>query len=116
MSTINDEDFVSIGQRFKQERETLGLTQRALATRIFTSEKTIIGYESGAVLPKLKTLVHFYGAGADLLYILVGERTSPDSLQRSTPAAGIASKIAAMSLSEADAALLMAFADRLSKA
>lgn len=94
----------------------MGMTQRALATRIFTTEKTIIGYENGGTLPKLKTLIHFYGAGADLLYILVGERTPPENLLRSTEAIKIATKIGAMSLSESDAALVLSLAERLASA
>lgn len=75
MSTI-DEEIFGIGRRFREERERLGYTQKGLATRLATTERTIVTYESDATPPKLAKLLLFTDCGADLLYILTGEHSS----------------------------------------
>lgn len=74
-SDVNDidENNFGMGRRFREERERLGFTQRGLATRLATTERTIITYETDATPPKLTKLMLFQGAGADLLYILTGQ-------------------------------------------
>lgn len=104
---------VMLGARFREERVRLGYTQKGLATRLRSTDKTLIGYESGEVLPKLSTLILFHGAGADLGYILVGERRPADLDQPSTPAERLAADIAGLPLSAADAELLVSVARRL---
>lgn len=115
MSTQKDEEIFVFGRRFREERERLGFTQRGLATRIATTERTIIAYETDATQPKLGKLILFYGAGADLLYILTGERQQVDLSKPSTHSERLAAAIADMELSEADAELLLAMARRLAK-
>lgn len=104
---------VMLGARFREERVRLGYTQKGLATRLCSTDKTLIGYESGDVLPKLSTLILFHGAGADLGYILVGERQPANLEHPSTPAERLAADIARLDLSEADAALLVSVARRV---
>ncbi len=111
MSTGKSEDFVSVGDRFRKEREKLHLTQKQLASRLATTEKTIIGYEGGGTMPKLAKLVLFHGLGADLLYILVGDQ-SMDS-EASTPASKVAVEISRLDLGEDDARLLVNLAKRM---
>lgn len=66
-----------IGQRLESERvDRLKFTQREVAPHLEVTERTYANYEGGSTklpaekLAKLATL----GIGADLLYILLGER------------------------------------------
>lgn len=113
MSTRKDENYFGFGGRFREERERLGFTQRGLATRIATTERTIIAYETDATAPKLGKLVLFHGAGADLLYILTGERQPVDLSKPSTPSERLAAAIADMDLIQEDAELLLVMARRM---
>lgn len=64
----------SIGDRIRQERERLGLKQDALGV----APKTHRFYESGERSPDCEYLRIFASRGADICYILTGER-SPDA-------------------------------------
>ena len=79
-SHVNDLDEIifGFGERFKEEREKLGMTQKELAGRLLTTSRTIISYENNESPPKLLKLTLFHGLGADIGYILTGQRSVID--------------------------------------
>lgn len=118
MSTY-EENIFTIGERFRRERDRLELSQAALASRIFTSDRTIKNYESGASSPKASELFHFYGLGADVQYIVCGIRSdTPSVMQDRAPycaAEVLAGEIKNLDLTDADAALVEQLARRLAR-
>lgn len=78
MSTDKDEIIFGLANRFRLERERLGLTQKGLGDLLLTTSRTIISYENGDSPPKLDKLILFAGQGADVGYILSGRRSSGD--------------------------------------
>lgn len=66
-----------IAERLKTEREALGLSQQALADRLGVSLRSQQNYEKGDRSPDSDYLAALAAAGADVLYILKGERTEP---------------------------------------
>lgn len=114
-----EENIFTIGQRFKRERDRLDLSQAELATRIFTSDRTIKNYESGASSPKANELFHFYGLGADVQYIVCGIRSeTPCVMQDRAPysaAEVLAGEIKNLDLTDADAAMVEQLARRLAR-
>jgi len=55
-------------------REALGLSQQALAERCGITARSQRNYESGERLPDAAYLAAIAAAGADVLYILTGQR------------------------------------------
>lgn len=119
MSTIG-ENICTIGARFREERDRLGLSQATLASKIFTSDRTIKNYEADQSAPRANELARFADLGGDVLYIVTGER-QPLIRQHGveqpvavySAAADLAKYVARLDLSDTDAALLKAFAGRL---
>lgn len=70
-----------ISERLKKVREELGLTQQGLADRLGVSLRTQQNYEAGKRAPDADYLAAIAAAGADVLYVLTGQRSQP------TPAA-----------------------------
>ncbi|EBU8698762.1 helix-turn-helix domain-containing protein [Salmonella enterica] len=72
-----------IGERLKNERERLGLSQTEICALTGVSRKTQFNYESGERYPDAHYLEILLRAGADVMYILSGDRHelsgSPDS-------------------------------------
>jgi len=66
--------YVPIGERLKEERERLGLTQTEFAALGGAGRKTQFNYESGERTPDAAYLAAIAEAGADVLYILTGQR------------------------------------------
>lgn len=66
--------------RLKEARETLGLSQQALAERLNVSLRSQQNYEAGIRQPDAAYLAAFAAQGADVLYILTGQHVS--ELQR----------------------------------
>ena len=64
-----------ICDRLREEREALGLSQQALAERCGITARSQRNYESGERLPDAGYLAAIAAAGADVLYILTGQRT-----------------------------------------
>lgn len=112
MSSEDSENIFSIGERWVSERKRLGLNQDQVAEALVTSRRTIVSYEAGQP-PKLKYLIRFWRAGADIQYILTGERARMDAQDPATPAAKLSKAIYGMHLSSSDADLLQAMAQRL---
>ena len=66
---------VSIGERLREERGRLGLAQPALGAVGGVTKKTQMLYEAGERSPDAAYLAAIAAAGADVLYILTGERS-----------------------------------------
>lgn len=94
---------MSIGERFKEERERLGLSQPAFAAIAGAAKRTLIDWEKGATSPSAVQLAALSGIGADVLYILTGQRSpaalQPDELEllERFRAASLDGKLAALS-------------------
>ena len=68
---------MGISLRLQEERKQLGLTQEALAEKLATTKRSVINWEGGAALPGAEVLARYAAAGADVLYILTGQRAQP---------------------------------------
>lgn len=66
----------SIGDRIREERSQLGYTQAGLAKFVGTATKTQTRYETNASAPDTNYLLSLGEIGADIVYILTGERRS----------------------------------------
>ena len=64
----------SIGIRLREERERLGLSQTEMAERCGSTRKSQFNYESDARRPDADYLSALTAVGADVLYILTGQR------------------------------------------
>ncbi len=69
------DDIASIAKRLREERERLSLTQAALASITLVSKLTQLKYESGQSTPGATYLAAFARLGADVLYVVTGDRT-----------------------------------------
>ncbi|PHV01641.1 helix-turn-helix domain-containing protein [Iodobacter sp. BJB302] len=82
----NDEDRIhSISDRFKEERKRLGLSQEKASKALGASISSLYMYEKGKVSPPASVLFLLALLGADIQYIVTGERSSvnlPDTEQK----------------------------------
>lgn len=65
---------MTIGDRLKEERERLHLSQTSLAEAGGTTKKTQIDYEKNKTQPKGKYLAAIASFGVDVAYVITGER------------------------------------------
>ncbi|WP_295377221.1 helix-turn-helix transcriptional regulator [uncultured Pseudacidovorax sp.] len=72
----------SIGDRLREERERLGLSQSEFAAKAGTTRKTQFNYETDARRPDADYLAALLGAGVDVLYVLSGQRGIEGVAQR----------------------------------
>jgi transcriptional regulator with XRE-family HTH domain len=68
---------MDISTRLQEERKRLGLTQEAVAAQLGATKRSVINWEGGAALPGAEVLARYAAAGADVLYILTGQRSQP---------------------------------------
>lgn len=68
---------MSIGERLREERERLGLSQPKFAALAGTTKQTLFSWESGKTAPDGFQLAAFAEAGVDVQYVLVGDRDEP---------------------------------------
>lgn len=66
-----------ISERLKAERDNLGLSQQALADRLGISLRSQQNYEKGDRSPDANYLAALAAEGADVRYILTGQRDGP---------------------------------------
>ena len=66
-----------IGKRLREERERLGLSQPAFAAVAGTTKQTLFSWETGKTAPDGFQLAALAATGADVLYILTGQRSQP---------------------------------------
>lgn len=67
---------IDSGVRLKEERERLGMTQTAFAERTGVQKNTQLNYEKGARSPDVSYLSRAAAAGADVQYIVTGQRAA----------------------------------------
>jgi transcriptional regulator with XRE-family HTH domain len=79
MSTYFCIDFRMIGKRLKEERERLGFSQEEFAVHAGVTRSPYTSWEAGKTSPTAVQLAAIAAAGADVLYILTGERSSGTS-------------------------------------
>ncbi|GLO54789.1 transcriptional regulator [Pseudomonas putida] len=65
---------MSIGERLKEERSRLGLSQTDLGAAGGVGKTTQINYEKGTGSPDAKYLAAVEPLGIDVLYVVTGER------------------------------------------
>ena len=68
---------MSIFLRLREERERLGFNQEAFGALGGVQKRAQINYEKGERHPDSAYLAAIAGAGADVLYILTGQRSQP---------------------------------------
>lgn len=66
-----------IGDRIKEERERLGLSQPKFGELAGAAKRTVIDWEKGVSGPTAFQLAAIASAGADVLYIVTGDRDGP---------------------------------------
>ncbi len=64
---------MTIGERLKQERERLRLSQPAFAAVAGTTKQTLFSWESGKTAPDCFQMAALADVGVDVLYVLTGE-------------------------------------------
>jgi transcriptional regulator with XRE-family HTH domain len=70
-----------IGERLKEERKRLGLSQEAFAEKAGATRRPYIDWEAGKTSPTAVQLAALAAAGADVRYVLTGERDGPPPLK-----------------------------------
>lgn len=68
---------MSVGQRLRQERERLGLSQEALGQAGGVLKRSVIYYERDDRSPDAKFFAAVAEAGVDVAYVITGVRTVP---------------------------------------
>lgn len=76
---------VSIGERLREERERLGMNQSDFASIGALTKRALSRYENGERSPDAAFLAAIAVAGADVLYILTGQRSAPVAPQALLP-------------------------------
>lgn len=74
-----------LGQRLRAERERLGLSQTAFGEIGGVQKRAQINYEAGERQPDAAYLAAIAAAGADVLYILTGQRSGSASVAPLNP-------------------------------
>ena len=69
------ETFFTVGERLREERVRLDLTQPAFGLIADASKRTVIDWEKGVSAPTATQLARLAGASADVLYIVTGQRS-----------------------------------------
>lgn len=77
---------MSMGDRLRTERERLGYTQPGFAELTGTTKRTQFNYEKNERAPDGNYLAAIAAVGADVLYIVTGQRSQPMSATASLPA------------------------------
>ena len=67
---INNDFEEGFGERLKQERKRLGMTQESLAERVGVKPLTVLQYEKGNTSPALQFIYKLQGLGFNLQYLL----------------------------------------------
>lgn len=75
------------GSRLKEERHRLGLSQSEMADAGGVARRTYVNYESGEREPAASFMDAIGKAGADILYILTGQRSPAQPAGVAEPAA-----------------------------
>lgn len=65
---------MTVGERLREERERMGLSQPKFAAIAGTTKQTLFSWETGKTAPDGFQLAALAAAGADALYVVTGER------------------------------------------
>lgn len=93
---------MTVAERLKEERERLALSQPRFGDLAGVVKQTVIQWEKGASAPDAIQLSKLAAAGADVQYILTGERTAAPTLTAQQERAGYSVEV----LSKEEQALL----------
>jgi transcriptional regulator with XRE-family HTH domain len=74
VSSMEKNDMREISARFKEERKRLGLSQEDAAKALGVSTGSLGTYERNKVTPPILVLLPLFKLGADIQYIVTGER------------------------------------------
>jgi transcriptional regulator with XRE-family HTH domain len=111
------DEMFSIGQRLREERERLNLSQDSLGEALGVDRRVIRNYEGNKTSPRADQLAKMMGLGADILYIVSGKRVLIEMKEPptgdSSPAEQLATYIRGLTLSDSDAEILRVLAMRL---
>lgn len=78
---------MGIPARLQEERNRLGMSQTAFADAIGSTKRSVINWEGGDASPSATVMAAIAAAGADVLYILTGQRSQPVAAQALLPRA-----------------------------
>ena len=68
---------ISIGDRLREERDRLALSQEEFAALGSASKRTQAAWEKGDQVPNAEFLALVAGHGVDVLYVVTGQRALP---------------------------------------
>jgi len=68
---------MTIGERLREERERMGMSQPKFAALAGTTKQTLFSWESGRTAPDGFQFAALDAAGADVRYIITGDRDGP---------------------------------------
>ncbi|GKS93215.1 S24 family peptidase [Acidovorax sp. SUPP2825] len=71
---MNEKISAGISERFRKERERLGLTQQEMALAGHVAHRTLQGWEAGSFAPKAEFLAQAADIGVDVGYVITGRR------------------------------------------
>ena len=74
-----------IGNRLKEERERLGITQPLFAEAADAKKRTLIDWEKGVSSPTALQLSSLAMVGVDVLYVVTGQRSQSIPAQAALP-------------------------------
>lgn len=73
---------LTIGERLREERERLGMSQTEFGSLADVTKATQINYEAGRRAPDVEYLAQVATVGVDVRYVITGERAlTPDQLR-----------------------------------
>ncbi|PHP16391.1 hypothetical protein CG471_28355 [Sphingobium sp. IP1] len=82
-------DLSSIGGRLQAERLRIDISQTEAAQLAGMSKGAWIAWESGKSFPDARVLAAFAHAGADVLFIITGQRIKADAIPAQEPLVGV---------------------------
>lgn len=80
LSQMVNENNDQRGERLRQERSRLGLSQKDFAALFGKKNMAVMRYEKGERVMGHDDLEALHAAGVDVYYLITGERTQPDLL------------------------------------
>lgn len=80
LSQMVNENNDQRGERLRQERSRLGLSQKDFAALFGKKNMAVMRYEKGERVMGQDDLESLHAEGVDVYYLITGERTQPDLL------------------------------------
>lgn len=80
LSQMVNENNDQRGERLRQERSRLGLSQKDFAALFGKKNMAVMRYEKGERVMGQDDLEALHAAGVDVYYLITGERNQPDLL------------------------------------